>query len=176
MHRPLHLVAVLGLVAAVSLAMNAGGTAAPPEPVPITLPCATNAFVQVLGRGTPAGGEGQALVLARVTFEPGGGIGPHTHPGTLVQTVESGRFGFTLIEEGEMALMRSGGAGTPAAAESIPVGPEVELGPDDWFVETGMVHTGRTLGDEPVVLTYAGLFVEGQPLTTCVDEQATPMP
>lgn len=174
MHRPLHLVAVLGLVAAASLAMNAAGTAAPPEPVPITLPCATDAFVQVLGRGTSTAAAGQALVLARVTFQPGGGIGPHTHPGTLVQSVEAGRFGFTLIEEGEMALMRSGGAGTPAAAEPIPVGQEVELGPGDWFVETGMVHTGRAIGDEPVVLIYAGLFTEGQPLTACVEGTPTP--
>ena len=174
MRRSVHLLVVLGLVAAGRLAVASGGTAAPPEPVPITLPCATDASVQVLGRGTPAGGAGQALVLARVTFQPGGGIGPHTHPGTLVQSVESGQFGFTLIEEGEMALMRSGGAGTPAVEEPIPVGQEVELGPGDWFVETGMVHSGRAIGDEPVVLVYAGLFAEGQPLTTCVEGTPTP--
>lgn len=121
------------------------------------------------------GVEGQSLVLVRVIFEPGGGIGPHTHPGTLAQTVESGRFGFTLIEEGEMQLMRSGEAGTPAVDETIPVGEEVELGPGDSFVETGMVHTGRAIGDEPVVLLYAGLFTAGEPLTTCVDE-GTPTP
>ncbi len=174
MRRTPRLFVALGLVAAGALAVASSGTAAPPERQPITLPCATNAFVQVLGRGTPAGGEEQALVLARVTFEPGGGIGPHTHPGTLVQTVESGTLGFTLIEAGEMAVMRAGGAGTPAAAEPLPVGQEVELRPGDWFVETGMVHTGRAVGDEPVVLTYAGLFAEGQPLTTCVDGTPTP--
>ena len=167
------LVAV-GLVAAGLVAVGSRGAAAPPEPVPVTLPCATNAFVQVFGRGTPAGAEGQELVLARVTFEPGGGIGPHTHPGTLVQTVESGTLGFTLLEAGEMAVMRAGGAGTPAVPEPLPVGQEVELGPGDWFVETGMVHTGRTVGDEPVVLTYAGLFAAGQPLTTCVEGTPTP--
>ena len=158
-----------GLVAAGALAGASLGSAAPPERQPVTLPCATNAFVQVFGRGAPAAAGGQELVLARVTFEPGGGIGPHTHPGTLVQTVESGTLGFTLVEEGEMALMRSGGAGTPAAAEPLPVGQEVELGPGDWFVETGMVHTGRAVGDEPVVLVYAGLFEAGQPLTACVE-------
>lgn len=173
MRRTRHLLVALGLVAAGALAATSAGSTAPPEPVPITLPCATDATVQVLGRGTPVNGEGQALVLARVTFQPGGGIGPHTHPGTLVQSVESGRLGFTLIEEGEMPLMRSGGAGTPAVEESIPVGQEVELGPGDWFVETGMVHTGRALGDEPVVLIYAGLFTEGQPLTACVDGTPT---
>ena len=169
---------VIALVAVGLLALGwvaAGrGAAAPPEPVPVTLPCATDAFVQVLGRGTPAGSDGQALVLARVTFRPGGGIGPHTHPGTLVQSVESGRFGFTLIEEGEMALMRFGGTGTAGPAETMPVGQEVELGAGDWFVETGMVHAGRAMGDEPVVLIYAGLFAEGQPLTTCVEGTPTP--
>ena len=174
MRRIRHALVALGLATAGALAAAAAGTAAPPEPVPITLPCATDASVQVFGRGAPAAAAGQELVLARVTFEPGGGIGPHTHPGTLVQTVESGTLGFTLVEEGEMALMRSGGAGTPAAAEPLPVGQEVELGPGDWFVETGMVHTGRAVGDEPVVLTYAGLFAEGQPLTTCVDGTPTP--
>ena len=162
------------LVAAGALAGASLGSAAPPERQPVTLPCATNAFVQVFGRGAPAAGGGQELVLARVTFEPGGGIGPHTHPGTLVQTVESGTFGFTLLEAGEMAVMRAGEAGTPAAAEPLPVGQEVVLEPGDWFVETGMVHTGRAVGDEPVVLTYAGLFAAGQPLTACVEGTPTP--
>ena len=116
MRGPRRLLSALGLVAAGALAVASLGSAAPPERQPVTLPCATNAFVQVFGRGAPAGGGGQDLVLARVTFEPGGGIGPHTHPGTLVQTVESGTFGFTLLEAGEMMVMRAGGAGTPAAA------------------------------------------------------------
>jgi hypothetical protein len=174
MRRPVGALVAAVLLAVGLVAAGRSGAAAPPAPVPITLPCATNASVQVLGRGTSAAAEGQELVLARVTFGPGGGIGPHTHPGTLVQTVESGILGFTLIEEGEMALMRSGGAGTPAAAEPLPVGEEVQLHPGDWFVETGMVHTGRTVGDEPVVLTYAGLFTAGQPLTSCVDGTPTP--
>ena len=174
MRGPRRLLSTLGLVAAGALVAASLGAAAPPERQPVTLPCATNAFVQVFGRGAPAAGGGQELVLARVTFEPGGGIGPHTHPGTLVQTVESGTFGFTLIEAGEMAVMRAGGAGTPAAAEPLPVGQEVVLEPGDWFVETGMVHTGRAIGDEPVVLTYAGLFEAGQPLTACVEGTPTP--
>ena len=174
MRGPRRLLSTLGLVATGALVAASLGAAAPPERQPVTLPCATNAFVQVFGRGAPAAGGGQELVLARVTFEPGGGIGPHTHPGTLVQTVESGTFGFTLLEEGEMMVMRAGGAGTPAAAEPLPVGQEVVLGPGDWFVETGMVHTGRAVGDEPVVLTYAGLFAAGQPLTACVEGTPTP--
>lgn len=168
-------VAGLGLVAASVLAIPAAATAAPPEPQPIALSCATSAFVQPLSGGAPLGVEGQSLVLIRVIFEPGGGIGPHTHPGTLAQTIESGRFGFTLLEESEMTMMRSGEAGAPAAEEAVPIGQEVEMGPGDSFVETGMMHSGRAIGDEPVVLLYAGLFRAGEPLTTCVDE-GTPTP
>ncbi len=172
--RPRPLLVALAFATASTLSIVASGAAAPPDYQPVTIPCATNAFVQRLSAGQPAGVEGKSLVLVRVRFEPGGGIGPHTHPGTLAQTVESGTLGFTLIEEGEMAVMRSSGAGTPAVPEPIPVGQEVELGPGDWFVETGMVHTGRAVGDEAVVLTYAGLFAEGQPLTTCVEGTPTP--
>ena len=175
MRRRVNALVALGLATASALTIASPGTAAPPERQPITLPCATNAFVQPLSAGTPAGVEGKSLVLVRVIFEPGGGIGPHTHPGTLAQTVESGRFGFTLLEEGEMLMKRSGEAGTPAVEETVPVGQEVELGPGDSFVETGMMHTGRAIGEEPVVLLYAGLFTAGEPLTTCVEE-GTPTP
>jgi quercetin dioxygenase-like cupin family protein len=174
MRRACHRSLAVGLAAASTLIVSAMAAAAPPDRQPITLSCATNAFVQPLSGGTPMGVEGKSLVLIRVIFEPGGGIGPHTHPGTLAQTVESGRFGFTLLQEGEMSLMRSGDAGTPAVEESIPVGQEVELGPGDSFVETGMVHTGRAIGDEPVVLLYAGLFDAGEPLTSCVEGTPTP--
>jgi quercetin dioxygenase-like cupin family protein len=174
MRRADHRRVAFGLAAISTMLFSAPGSAAPPEYQPVTISCATNAFVQPLSAGTPAGVEGKSLVLVRVKFEPGGGIGPHTHPGTLAQTIESGQLGFTLLEEGEMTMSRSGEAGTPTVEETIPVGEEVVLGPGDTFVETGMVHTGRTVGDEPVVLLYAGLFAAGEPLTTCVEGTPTP--
>ncbi len=174
MPRPRRQLVAFSLAAVSSVLVSAAGSAAPPEYQPITIPCATNAFVQRLSAGAPVGVEGKSLVLVRVRFEPGGGIGPHTHPGTLAQTVESGQLGFTLLEEGEMMMARSGEAGTPAVEETVPVGEEVVLGPGDTFVETGMVHTGRAVGEEPVVLLYAGLFDEGEPLTTCVEGTPTP--
>jgi quercetin dioxygenase-like cupin family protein len=158
------------LFAAGFVAVSSGGTAAPPELQPVTLPCATGMFIQRLGQATPAAAADQALVLVRATFEPGGGIGPHTHPGTLVLAIESGTFGFTPMEEGEMVVMRSGEAGTPAVEEPITQGQEVELKPGDWLVEMGMVHSARTIGDEPVVVTFTGLITAGEPLTTCVEE------
>jgi quercetin dioxygenase-like cupin family protein len=169
MHRITHFIATLALVAAGVLTTTAASTAAPPEPQPVTLPCATDMRVQVLGTTQPAGADGQSLVLVRALFAPGGSIGAHTHPGTLVISVESGAFGFTPVHEGEMTVMRSGEAGTPVAAEPMVVGQETVLHPGDWVVETGMVHTARAVGDEPVEVVFSGLVAAGQPLTTCVD-------
>jgi quercetin dioxygenase-like cupin family protein len=172
MHRIVRLGGFLVLFAAAPLISTSA--AAPPDPQPVTLPCATNVSAQVLGNAAPGNAAGQGLVLARIIFGPGGSIGPHTHPGTLVVSVESGTLGFTLIDEGEMAVMRAAPAGTPAAAEPLVVGQEVELAPGDWFVETGMVHTARSVGDEPASVLLSGLIEAGQPLTRCVEGTPTP--
>lgn len=148
--------------------------AAQPEPQPVTIPCATNVSAQLLGSAQPAEAAGQTLVLARIIFGPGGSIGPHTHPGTLVVSVESGSFGFTLIEHGEMPVMRATEAGTPAVAEPMIRDQEVELAPGDWFVETGMIHSARNLSDEPTSVLLTGLIEAGQPLTQCVEGTPTP--
>ena len=115
---------------------------------------------------------GQDVVLVRITFGPGGSIGPHTHPGMLVVSIESGTLGFTLLEEGTMAVTRAAPAGTPAAEEPLTAGQEVLLDPGDWFAEMGMVHTARSVGDEPAVVLVSGLIETGQPLTRCVDDTA----
>jgi quercetin dioxygenase-like cupin family protein len=164
------IIVALALVAAGVVTATAESAAAPPEPQPVTLPCATDMSVQMLGAAQPADAEGQALVLVRAFFGVGGGIGPHTHPGTLVVSVESGSFGVTLEEESdmEMTVMRSGDAGTPAAAEPLSPGQEAVLNPGDWFIETGMIHSARTVGDEPVTVTFTGLVAAGQPVTACV--------
>jgi hypothetical protein len=72
-----------------------------PEPQPVTIPCATSVTAQVLGSTSPAEATGQTLVLARIIFGPGGSIGAHTHPGTLVVSVDAGSFGFTLLDHGD---------------------------------------------------------------------------
>ena len=169
MRRFAQLALTLVLMSAAVVFAGVDGRAAQPEPQPVTLPCATDMRTQVLGNAPPANADGQSLVLVRAFFGVGGGIGPHTHPGTLVVAVESGRFGVTLEEEGmEMAVMRAGDAGTPAAAEPLTAGREVVLNPGDWFVETGMVHSARTVGDEPVEVVFTGLVAAGQPVTSCV--------
>lgn len=172
MHRLAHVIIAGVIVAFGGFADRAA--AAPPEPQPVTLPCASNVSAQVLGSASPATATGQTLVLARIIFGPGGSIGAHTHPGTLVVSVESGSFGFTLLDHGDMPVMRSTAAGTPAVAEPMMQDQEVELAPGDWFVETGLIHTARNLSDEPTSVLLTGLIEAGQPLTQCVEGTPTP--
>lgn len=158
------------MVATFALSGGASGSAAPPEPQAFTLACATNDSSQLLGNALPATVDRQALVLARIIFGPDGGIGAHTHPGALVVSIESGTLGFTLLEDGMMSIMRSSEAGTPAAETMITTNQEIELTAGDWLVETGMIHSAHTIGDEPAVVLLSGLIEAGQPLTRCVDE------
>jgi quercetin dioxygenase-like cupin family protein len=157
-----------------SLVLGAASVAAPPPANPVTIPCATDVTAQVFGTGSPATAEGQTLVLARIAFAPGGSIGNHTHPGTLVVTIESGTLGFTLVEDAAMSIKRSGEPGTDVVDEPLTTGVETELLPGDWFTEVGMVHSARAIGDEPAVVTLSGLITAGEPLTKCVDAEASP--
>lgn len=143
-----------------------------PPPSPIDLPCVTGASSQLLG-ATPVEDGSQTLVLARVLLEPGGSIGEHTHPGTLVVVIESGVFGLTLVDDGEMMVTRAATADSEAIQEPLVVGEETTLEPGDSFVEHGMVHTASNLGDEQTTVLISALIETGQPLTACV-EAATP--
>lgn len=161
----------LSLAVMAGIAMSTGAAqAAQPEPRPVTLACATDMRIHVLGNAAPAAAEGQSLVLVRAYFGVGGGIGAHTHPGTLVVAVEAGQFGVTLEDEGmEMMVMRaSDDAATPAVPEPLTAGQETVLEPGDWFIETGMAHSARNAGEEEVVVTFTGLVEAGQPVTSCV--------
>lgn len=169
MHQLLKLTLSLVFVSVLFITNDAVSHAAPPEPKPVTLECATDMQTQMLGNTELASVEGQSLILVRAYFGVGGGIGPHTHPGTLVVTVESGQFGVTLEEDSHMgmAVMRIDESGTPVE-EMLVAGEETVLEPGDYFIETGMVHSARTVGDEPVVVTFTGVVETGQPVTTCV--------
>lgn len=149
-------------------ALGAASQAAPAEPQPVTLECATGMRTQMLGNTPLATVEGQSLVLVRAYFDIDGGIGPHTHPGTLVVVVESGQFGVTLAEDSHMGMsvMRADASGTPVEETLVP-GEEAVLEPGDYFIESGMVHSARTVGDEPVVVTFTGVLETGQPGTSC---------
>jgi quercetin dioxygenase-like cupin family protein len=143
---------------AFAIAQGSGTPAAGPS-------CISGVEAQVLGATQPEQAAGYTLVTARLTFEPGGTIGAHTHPGTLVVTIESGTFGLTLLSEGEMHITRAGSDTEEMAVQDE----ETVLEAGDGFVEMGMVHSARNLGDDELVVTVSGLVEEGQPLTQCVE-------
>lgn len=146
----------------------------------LDLPCASGVSITPVGQALPDGASAQALAVVRAEFAPGGNFGAHTHPGTLIVSVESGEFGFTMPEQGmggdahnEMQIMRAATDSTPAATEPVQVGTEYVLNPGDWLVEPpGMVHTARGVGDAPTVVLVAGLVAPDQPFIQCLDEAA----
>ncbi len=157
-------------VALIAIAVLGFGTPAMaqdnPPAKPIDLPCATGASAQVLGSTLVNDGT-QNLVQARVILEPGGGFTEHTHPGNIVATVESGQFGFTHLGDADMMVNRAATADSEATQEPLQHGVETTLNPGDWFVETGMIHTGVNLSDGQTTVLVTGLIEPGQPLTIC---------
>ena len=91
-----------------------------------------------LGRGTAAadyqvgGGAGTEVVVMRVTIEPGGASGWHTHPGPETAIVKAGTLTFFDSQDPECA------AQTFSAGQAV--------------VGTGQAHMARNLGDVPVEL------------------------
>lgn len=176
MKHPIQRLFIIGLTLGCLVGVKSGTTAVAQES---STGCAggfswaTNVSAQVLGR-TPVEGSDQNLLLVRITFGGDGSIGLHTHPGTLVVTVESGSLGFTYMDEGEMTITRAATADTEAAEEAVAQGEEVALDPGDSFIEMGMVHSARNMSDEPTSVLLAGLIEKDQPLTICTEE-GTPM-
>jgi quercetin dioxygenase-like cupin family protein len=140
------------------------------EGQPIDLPCVTGVTVQPLGQAMPGDANGQALVSLRLTVAPGGGFEAHTHPGTLIATIESGTFDLTQLDDSPMSITRGPESATPGASEPMTQGTPVSLSAGDWFVEmTGMVHTAFNNGSEPTVILLSGLVDPSQPLVQCIE-------
>lgn len=118
---------------------------------------------------------GQTLYTARFVFQPDSEIFPHNHPGTTSLIVESGTFGWTLVE-GTAHVIRGAASGAPTATEDVTeAGVEVTLEPGDAiYYEDDVVHTARGAGDEPTVILGSLLLESGQPLLAPSDEHATP--
>ena len=162
---------LLAAVLFASLAITALGPAQTlaQDGQPIELPCVTGVSAQPLGQAMPDGAEGQALALLRLTIAPGGGFAAHTHPGTLIVTIESGTFELTQLDDMEMDVMRAATDVAPSGSETMTMGTPMTLNPGDWFVEPeGMVHTAFNTGSEPTVVLITGLVDPSQPLIQCV--------
>jgi hypothetical protein len=105
------------------------------------------------------------LILRRTTIAPGGGLPPHSHPGSLLLVVDAGTWGYTALG-GTIQLTRAAVDGTPTPAEAVPMGTEVILTKGDaLFVEDPQDEI-RNAGEEDVVLLIAGLTPVGEPFTT----------
>ena len=140
------------------------------EGQPIDLPCVTGVTVLPLGQAMPGDANGQALVSLRLTVAPGGGFEAHTHPGTLIATIESSTFDLTQLDDSPMSINRAPVGATPAVNEPMTKGTPVTLSAGDWFVEmTGMVHTAFNNGNEPTVILLTGLVDPTQPLVQCIE-------
>jgi quercetin dioxygenase-like cupin family protein len=121
----------------------------------------------ILGRKEALAAPGYNLQLARITFDPGSKVAPHTHPGDTVTFQLAGSHAYTLLA-GEAYLVRAGTA-TPTAGEageSMAVGQEYTIAPGDVILfDAHTAHTGRNPTDQPAVLLEAQLRAVGMPLT-----------
>lgn len=138
--------------------------------------CISGVKVEALGKGQPSHAPGYDLLHLRVTFEPGGSIGLHTHPGSLSLTVESGALGYTLRDDqmAGMTITRAAIDGTPAPAETLVPGQETVLQPGDWLYEEEMIHSARNAGDGTTTVLVSGLMRSGEAFTQCLPTESTP--
>ena len=121
---------------------------------------------------------GYQLVLAESVFEPGAYVTSHVHPTAIVVCVQSGALGFAL-QHGSAIVTRSAPAGTPSVTEPLVPGTEITLQPRecvsfDHFAEH-TAHTGWNASDGQTVLIEARLVKTGEPFTTFIDAQGTPV-
>jgi quercetin dioxygenase-like cupin family protein len=103
-------------------------------------------------------------------FQPGSEIFPHSHPGTTVLGVESGTFGWTLLD-GTARVVRGAAAGNTGQVEEVTEpGTEVilEVG-DAIYYEDDVIHTARGAGDEPAVVLGTLVLTTGEPLLMPAD-------
>jgi predicted metal-dependent enzyme (double-stranded beta helix superfamily) len=117
--------------------------------------------------------------MAETVFAPGGYVTQHIHPTTIVVCVQSGALGFA-IQHGAATVTRSETRTTPEAAEQLALNAEIVLNPGDCVAfdhfAQHTVHTAWNASEEPTVLWEARLLKIGEPFTTFVDAQGTPVP
>jgi quercetin dioxygenase-like cupin family protein len=115
----------------------------------------------------------RALVLLRVTMEPGVVIPPHSHPGPVALYVEQGTFGTEFIE-GSGTVQPQPKDGTPVPAIEIASGDDIQMPAGDHLFYDGAVHTMRNDGDDTLILLVAALFDSNAPGFEWQDGAATP--
>jgi quercetin dioxygenase-like cupin family protein len=162
------LAVVVGLAALVGAApvLTAAQETTPAAGGPIAVAeVAPGVTAEVFAGAPSARAAGQTVYLARFTFQPGSEIFPHSHPGTVVLGIESGTWGWTLVE-GSAHVVRGAGAGATGPVEDLTEpGREVILNPGDAiYYEDDVVHTARGAGSSPAVIMATLVLEAGQPL------------
>jgi quercetin dioxygenase-like cupin family protein len=179
-HRWLHIPTA---AAVVILAMSAGSgpllaaheTAPPASTNPPTGPItvtelAPGVTAEVFAAAPSDRAPNQTVYLARFVFQGGSEIFPHSHPGTVALGVESGTFGWTLLE-GTAHVVRGAAAGNTGPVEDVTdPGTEVilEVG-DAIYYEDDVTHTARSASDEPAVVFGTLVLTTGEPLLMPAD-------
>lgn len=124
-------------------------------------PLAGTTIEQLTG-GMPSIIPDRALVLLRVTMEPGVIIPPHSHPGPVALYVEQGLFG-TEFFEGAGTVQPQPQEGTPVPAVELEPGDDIQMPAGDNLFYDGAVHTMRNDGEDTLVLLVAALFDPNAP-------------
>lgn len=124
------------------------------------VPASGGVVREVLSTGHPAAAPGEVLELVRYTIPAGTQLPAHTHPGMQTAWIVSGTLHYTVLA-GEVPVTRASGDETVTVTADSG---EVAIRPGDAFVEAeGIVHFGRNIGPEPVVILVASLFTTGEP-------------
>lgn len=145
-----------GALFALAPAVHFASAAAPKDPMAGTR-------IEVLSSGTPAATSGRALMLLRVTMDPGTVIPAHHHPGPVSLFVEQGKFGTQFFAGTGQVTRAATSGGTPTPAITLKTGNNITMAPGDHLFYDGVVHTMRNDGKGELVLLIAALFDPNQP-------------
>jgi quercetin dioxygenase-like cupin family protein len=160
------LVLILAGFAVTTFGLTATAQDATPPSGPITVnEIAPGVTAEVFAAAPSIVAPGQTVYSVRFVFQPGADIFPHGHPGTTVLGVQSGEFGWTLVQ-GTAHVIRGAGSGATGPIEDITVpGTDVILEPGDAiYYESDVIHTARGAGDEPAVVAGSLVLEAGAPL------------
>ncbi len=155
-----------------------GAAAQEATPPTVATPPAAGVTIELLDTGEPVDTPGKVLNFVRLTFEPGGYLSAHGHPGAQVWYVSEGAVSTTVLE-GTIRLTRPPDRGTPVPAEEIGPGMEasVTIGESMYF-DRDVIHTLENVGDEPAVILIAAVLDAGVPEVIFTEhgghEEATP--
>jgi quercetin dioxygenase-like cupin family protein len=169
-----YLFPLTALLALLAVAAFGPAPAVAQEGIVVELPCVTGVTAFPIGQAMPADLDGRVLVLERLEIAPGGGFTAHTHPGTLVVSIEAGELELTQLDHADMEITRGATDSTPATTETMAQGVPLTLFTGDGFVEPeGMVHVATNTGDEPTIVLLTGVVDPSLPLVQCVEGTPT---